>query len=205
MRRIRSHLTYANVMVTLLAIGALTGGVAYAANTVFSSDIVNDQVFSADVRNDSLTGGGLAAVDLRPDSVGPSEATGLVEGSGRLLSNRVVMVPGQPERTLLVMPGFGQLGAVCAGDHAEVLWRNTTTSTIDFWTKGNGDWLAALAPPGSAITVAHSRDVKGSLFSLGLGNDPGPRRIATMHAFAFQSSDGAPCGLQAQGTLWTSG
>ena len=38
------HLTYANVMVTLLAIGALTGGVAYAANTVFSSDVVNGEV-----------------------------------------------------------------------------------------------------------------------------------------------------------------
>ncbi len=39
----------------------LTGGVAYAANTVFSTDIVNNQVYSADVRNDALGNGGLAA------------------------------------------------------------------------------------------------------------------------------------------------
>ena len=51
----------------------LTGGVAYAANTVFSSDIVNDQVFSADVRNDTLAGGGLAAHDLRSGSVATAE------------------------------------------------------------------------------------------------------------------------------------
>ena len=51
----------------------LTGGAAYAANTVSSSDIVDNQVFSADVRNDTLAGGGLTAVDLRSDAVGPAE------------------------------------------------------------------------------------------------------------------------------------
>ena len=51
----------------------LTGGVAYAANTVFSSDIVNDQVFSADVRNDTLAGGGLTAGDLRSGAVATAE------------------------------------------------------------------------------------------------------------------------------------
>src|SRR5215203_704714 len=51
----------------------LTSGVAYAANTVFSSDIVDNQVFSADVRNDTLAGGGLTATDLRANSVGNSE------------------------------------------------------------------------------------------------------------------------------------
>src|SRR5262245_9891002 len=51
----------------------LTGGTAYAANTVFSSDIVNDQVYSADVRNDTLAGGGLTGADLRTGSVGNTE------------------------------------------------------------------------------------------------------------------------------------
>ena len=51
----------------------LTGGVAYAANTIGSSDIINNEVYSADVRDDTLTGGGLAHVDLRPGSVGSSE------------------------------------------------------------------------------------------------------------------------------------
>jgi hypothetical protein len=64
----------------------LTGGTAYAltgSNTVFSDDIVNDQVMSSDiqddgihsidVRDDTSTGGGLAAADLRQGSVGTSE------------------------------------------------------------------------------------------------------------------------------------
>src|SRR5213075_3239025 len=66
MRRLRSHVTYANVMSTLAVFLAVGGGAAYAANTIFSSDIVdgevksadigNNQVRSADARDDSLTG-----------------------------------------------------------------------------------------------------------------------------------------------------
>ena len=70
MRRLRSYLTYANVMVTLLAIGALTGGVAYAANTIGSADIINNSVRSVDVQNEGPNGGGLISADLAENSVG---------------------------------------------------------------------------------------------------------------------------------------
>jgi hypothetical protein len=63
----------------------LMGGVAYAANTIGSADVIdnsllsadlkdNQAVKSADVRDDTLSNGGLAAADLKPDSVGTSEA-----------------------------------------------------------------------------------------------------------------------------------
>ncbi len=90
--RIVKHLRaqWAGVLALFLV---LTGGVAYAANTVFSSDIVDgevkaadiaqgavatseigtDQVQSVDVRNDTLSGGGLTAADLRNGSVGNTE------------------------------------------------------------------------------------------------------------------------------------
>ena len=74
MRRIRSHLTFANAM-SLVAVFIALGGAAYAANTVSSSDIVDNQVYSADVRNDTLAGGGLAAADLRSGSVGTAEVS----------------------------------------------------------------------------------------------------------------------------------
>lgn len=73
---LRSHLTYANVMVTILAFLVLGGGSAVAlsgSNTVFSDDVVDNQVYSADVRDDTQTGGGLAAADLKAGSVGTSE------------------------------------------------------------------------------------------------------------------------------------
>jgi hypothetical protein len=65
------------VLVLALVIAPGTGS-AYAANTVFSTDIVNwevksvdigtDEVRSADVRDDSLAGGGLAGRDIRDHS-----------------------------------------------------------------------------------------------------------------------------------------
>ncbi len=51
----------------------LTGGVAYAANTIASTDIINNEVYGADVRNDTLPDGGLGHVDLKAGSVRSSE------------------------------------------------------------------------------------------------------------------------------------
>ena len=75
MRKFRHHLTYANVMVTVLAFMVFAGGAAYAANTVFSADIVDgqvrgvdigdNQVGSEDVRNQGLVEGGLTAIDIQ--------------------------------------------------------------------------------------------------------------------------------------------
>ena len=58
---------------TLALVIAVAGGTAYAANTVFSADIVDGEVKTADVRNDTLSGGGLTAADLRNGSVGNTE------------------------------------------------------------------------------------------------------------------------------------
>ena len=90
MEGLRRHLTFANVVSALALVIALGTGGAYAANTVFSSDIVDGQVKVADigqgavatseVLNDTATGGGLTAADLRSQSVGPSEAAGLTGG-----------------------------------------------------------------------------------------------------------------------------
>ena len=137
----RRHLTYANVMVTLLAIGALTGGVAYAANTIFSTDIVNGEVKSvdigtgqvqtADVKNESLTGH-----DIQDDTIGGADVNesllDVVQGRGTLLSNRLVTVPTNL-KPLLTIPGLGELQARCTPVGAEAEWVNTTSSTIDFW------------------------------------------------------------------------
>ena len=84
---LRSQLTYANVISTLCLFLLLGGGTAVAltgSNTVFSDDLVDNQVFSADVRNDTLSSGGLTAPDLRANSVGGSEVTNGSLGTGEL-------------------------------------------------------------------------------------------------------------------------
>jgi hypothetical protein len=97
---IRSHLTYANVISTLALFLVLSGGVVYAANTVGSADVIDNSlqsadlkdnagVKSADVVNDTTTGGGLAAADLRPSSVGSSEVATDSLGAADLATNSV--------------------------------------------------------------------------------------------------------------------
>jgi hypothetical protein len=51
------HLSYANVVATLALVIAVGGGVAYAANTIFSTDIVNGEVKTADLDNGAVTTG----------------------------------------------------------------------------------------------------------------------------------------------------
>ncbi len=196
----------------------LTGGVAYAANTVFSSDIVNGEVKSvdigtgqvqtADVKNESLTGH-----DIQDNTIGGADVnealldSGVVKGRGELLSNRIVRVPGDPAETLLEIPGLGELRAFCRpGFFGEISWRNATGAPVDLWVETADGVFDTVAPsdPGHFYDVAKSVSVSHASLGLGRGNDPGPRRVATVDVFTYQGSPDAPCGFQAQGTLWTS-
>jgi hypothetical protein len=84
MRRLRPHLTYANIMVTLLAIGALTGGVAYAANTIGSTDIINGQVKSVDIGNNQVQ-----SVDVRDENLTSADLASSSVGFNELQANSV--------------------------------------------------------------------------------------------------------------------
>ncbi len=85
--RILGHLR-AQWMGALALFLVLTGGIAYAANTIASSDIINgevktadignDQVRSVDVRDDTLANGGLGSADIAPDSL---QGADIVEGT----------------------------------------------------------------------------------------------------------------------------
>ena len=77
-RRIRSHLTYANVMSTLAALFALSGGVAYAANTIASSDIIDGEVKTADlaanaVSSPKIADGQVTEADIGQGAVNTAE------------------------------------------------------------------------------------------------------------------------------------
>jgi hypothetical protein len=64
----RARLSYANVMSTLAFLLAVGGGAAYAANTVFSTDIVNGEVKTVDIADN-----GVRAIDIAGGNVGTSE------------------------------------------------------------------------------------------------------------------------------------
>ena len=86
--KLRTRLTYANVVSTICLCLVVGGGTAYAANTVFSTDIVDGEVKTADLATGAVNSGRLAAnsvtapkvaddslgaVDLAAGSVGTSE------------------------------------------------------------------------------------------------------------------------------------
>jgi hypothetical protein len=99
MRRLRPHLTYANVMVTLLAFVVLGGGAAYAANTIGSSDIINESILSqdlkngavqsADVANGTLQGADIASRAIASAKVVDESLTGGDVADGSLTSSDV--------------------------------------------------------------------------------------------------------------------
>jgi hypothetical protein len=53
--QLRRRLTYANVVATLALFVAVSTGGAYAANTIFSADIVDGEVKTADLANEAVT------------------------------------------------------------------------------------------------------------------------------------------------------
>jgi hypothetical protein len=67
--KFRSRLTYANVMSTIGVFLALGGGAAYAADTVFSIDIVDGEVKNPDYAADSIAGGKVVNNSLRSADV----------------------------------------------------------------------------------------------------------------------------------------
>ena len=76
----RGRLTYANVVATLALIGVLTGGTAYAANTVFSADIVDGQVKAptsarARLQTDEIVGAKVTTLVDRADDTTSSRLT----------------------------------------------------------------------------------------------------------------------------------
>src|SRR5690349_9244760 len=110
---LRSNLTYANVMVTVLAFIVLGGGSAVAlsgSNTVFTDDIAND----TQPAGGGNPAGGLIAADLRPSSVGTSEvANGAVSVSDlnkTIPSGATVtgLLGGQEDDTCCANPGTGR-------------------------------------------------------------------------------------------------
>ena len=82
MDKVRSRLSYANVVSTLCLILVVGGGAAYAANTVGSADIINGQVKSPDIGNNQVH-----SVDIGPDAVDASKVLDNSLGTSDVATN----------------------------------------------------------------------------------------------------------------------
>ena len=108
-----------DVMAAIACFVALGTGTAYAANTIRTGDIVDNEVFTTDVRNDTLGFGGLTHPDLGPGSVRASEiSNGTLNDediSERVVVNFTVNVGVVPAHSCVEHPVTGLTGA--SGDH----------------------------------------------------------------------------------------
>jgi hypothetical protein len=80
LRKLRSRLTYANVVATLALFVAL-GGTAYAVNTVGSSDIIDGQVKSVDIGNGEVNSADVKDQSLTTFDVSTFLGADIVDGS----------------------------------------------------------------------------------------------------------------------------
>lgn len=130
-----------------------------------------------------------------------------------LLSNRFVLVPGQT-KTLLSVPGLGQLEASCQTpqEGAQVLFTNTTPTSIDFWLvslSSSSGVYASVKPPGDVFVVAHGNRTgfnqpgDAATVALGAGITSADRRSGTVEVFVLQTAVDAPCGFQVDATVST--
>jgi len=106
---VRHRLTFANVCSALALFVAVAGGTAYAANTIGSSDVINESLRSEDIKNgevktsdlannavdtNKILDGGVKAADLGANSVvttkiGPGEVKNSDLGDNSITSDKI--------------------------------------------------------------------------------------------------------------------
>ena len=130
MRRIRSKLTYANVMATLAVFLVLGGGTAVALqrpNTVQSDDLgPGAQVKAADVADNAVNGANIVNNSVTGGDVKESTLNGLVRG--RMLDfNLAATGPGDPHKPIATVGPY-KLSGECISSRAASSSTSTQTA-----------------------------------------------------------------------------
>jgi hypothetical protein len=81
LRKLRARITYANVVATLALFVAVGTGGAYAANTVFSTDIVDGEVKSVDIGNGEVNSADVKDQSLTTFDVSTFLGADIVDGT----------------------------------------------------------------------------------------------------------------------------
>lgn len=89
-RRARGRLTYANVASTLALLFALGTGGAYAANTIGSSDIIDESIQSVDLKNGQVKGADIASNSITSNRIYPGSVTNTDIGAGAVDGAKVL-------------------------------------------------------------------------------------------------------------------
>ena len=166
---------------------------------ITNPDIGLNAVSSGKVLNNTLTGD-----DINESTLAVTQGAGT-----RVLANRLVLTPGQENVVLFTIPGLGEVQARCISYFADMIWINTTAGPVDSWSHrdvGAGLAYGAVTPPAGGRFITQTYESGAAKFyseiSVGVGNSPGARRIATIHGNVHQAGENQPCGVQATATYW---
>jgi hypothetical protein len=220
MKRLRLRLTYANVMSTLAVILVVGGGTAYAANTVFSGDIVDGQVKTADLGDAAVAstklGGGAVTSDkvadaslkgrdvlddtLKGADIDEASLALSFQGTADVATRRTTVGVGG-EQLVLDVPGFGEIrNKNCSAKSARSSFVNDTEKTVDVFVDASSatassDPLFAELAPNEEIAGTEVEGAERAVYQAGFGAD----RMATIVVMA--RPDGILCHYQAQAVI----
>jgi hypothetical protein len=176
--KLRTHIR-SNVIGYIALFFALSTGSAVAlsgSNTVFSDDIVDNEVKAADVRNDTLAGGGLAAADLQASSVGTSEVANNSLNGGDINESLLGKVPNADK-----LDGVDSTGFLASGNVQKLIYETpagasspTTLATVGPYTI-KGDCVSSMGitflklmangPAGSSDYMHHETTSLGGAYT----------------------------------------
>jgi hypothetical protein len=192
---------------------ALTGTSAYAANTVFSADIVNGEVTTPDLAAAAVTTNKLGpdAVNsakvlddsLKGDDIEESSLALEFQGTAKVASKRVTLPVGTTGDLVLDVPGFGEVRTkTCSQKSARSSFFNDTAKTVDAFANislivvDNTEPLFAQLAPGEEIYGSDIEGKESATYQVGFGS----QRVATI--VVMSRADGLNgCTYQAQATI----
>jgi len=209
---IRSHLGR-NLIAYLALFVALTGTSAYAANTVFSADIVNGEVKTPDLAAAAVTDNKLGADavtsakvldnSLKGDDIQESSLALDLQGAAKVLSKRVTYPVGTNGDPVLDVPGFGEVRTkTCSQKSARSSFFNDTAKAVDAFANvsaiavGSLDPLFAQLAPGEELYGSEIEGKESATYQVGFGSES----VATIVVMS-RSNGLTGCTYQAQATI----
>lgn len=123
----RKRLTFANVCSALALFIALGTGSAYAANTIGSSDVIDESLQSVDIKNGTILGQDIAASALGTAKYKDGTITGVKLADGTIPGGK--LAPNTLGGTQIVESDLGQVPSAAVAGSAPVRGREIVQST----------------------------------------------------------------------------